>query len=369
MKRGLALLLGALAWAQPAWSEDAQPAEGSTGGAQPAPEPREGAPEAPGAEDGSNGDNEERGFDGEADYLALADAPLFLPRSYLYWGTPVGSRPRRERLVFALEYALHLPIYSDLRDRALTGGRWAGAVTLSFEGDLRMLAVESKPVRMPSYRPSLSGQLFHIWHRDRPILLSLRSGLYHYSNGQEQCTFSPDLTDESEGCLALTDQVTDAPRALNDRNGNFSTNGWLAELFGRVHQVNSKGVAVGHLSLGLLTAGLINRGPGAMEPALRRLYGWGRLGATFEAKKRFGWATMTLRASASYYPRSSDRVPAASGSGEVVLGPYWLTGLGFFGRYYGGRDFYNAFFVDRLQQFAAGVAWDGERPLKFRRDD
>jgi hypothetical protein len=29
-------------------------------------------------------------------------------------------------------------------------------------------------------------------------------------------------------------------------------------------------------------------------------------------------------------------------------------------------QFYNAFFVDSLQQFAAGLAWDGERPLKFK---
>ena len=40
-----------------------------------------------------------------------------------------------------------------------------------------------------------------------------------------------------------------------------------------------------------------------------------------------------------------------------------------FVRYYGGRDFYNAFFVDSIQQFAAGLSWDGERPLKFASRD
>ena len=334
----------------------------------PAPEPTTEQADPP-ADADAEGVAEHEGFDEDADYLALADAPLFLPRSYLYWGTPVGTRPRRKELVFALEYALHLPIYSDLRDQALSGARFAGAVTLSFEGDLRMLSVESKPVRMPSYRPTISGQLFHIWHRDQPILLALRTGLYHYSNGQEQCTFSADLSDDSDACRALTYQVTDARAQLNDRSGNFSTNGWLAELFGRVHQVNSNGVAIAHLALGLTAAGMINRGPGAMEDALRRLYGWGRVGVSIEGKKRFGWATMTLRGTLSHYPRSDDRVPASAGSGEIVLGPYWLTGLGFFGRYYGGRDFYNAFFVDRLQQFAAGLAWDGERPLKFKRKE
>lgn len=335
--------------------------------AEPAPEPKVDSPDPPADADAEG--QQDEGFDEEADYLALADAPLFLPRSYLYWGTPVGTRPRREELVFALEYALHLPIYSNVRDQALTGERWAGAATLTFEGDLRMLSVDSKPVRMPSYRPSISGQLFHIWHRDQPVLFSLRTGLYHYSNGQEQCTFSTDLTDESEACRALTDQLTDPRAQLNDRTGNFSTNGWLAEVFARVHQVNSKGVAIAHLAFGVLTAGMIDQGPGAMEEALRRLYGWGRVGASIEGKKRFGWATMTARAAFTYYPKSGDRVPASSGSAEIVLGPYWLTGLGFFARYYGGRDFYNAFFVDRLQQFAAGLAWDGERPLKFKREE
>ena len=330
---------------------------------EPAPEPRQ--QEGQGDEDH---DEERESFDPEADYLALADAPLFLPRSYLYWGTPTGPRRQRVELVFALEYALHLSIYNDLRDKALNRKQWAGAVTLSFEGDLRMLRLESRPVRMPSYRPNLSGQLFYIWHRAQPIVLSLRSGIFHYSNGQEQCTFDERVGDDEEVCRAITDAVQDAELSLNRRNGNFSTNGWLLEAFGRINQVNSKGVAIGQLTAGVSVAGNIRKGPGAMEPALARLYGWGRLSATVEAKKRFGWASMTVRATGTFYPDSDGRTPAAAGSAEVLLGPYWLTGLGFFGRYYGGRDFYNAFFVDNVQQLAAGLAWDGERPLKFKRD-
>src|SRR4051812_24552764 len=32
----------------------------------------------------------------ELDYLALADAPVFLPRSYLYWGSPTGPKGHRQ---------------------------------------------------------------------------------------------------------------------------------------------------------------------------------------------------------------------------------------------------------------------------------
>lgn len=333
---------------------------------EPAPEPPKGAPEPA---DASEHDDDDHHFDREADYLALADAPIFLPRSYLYWGTPVGPKGKREDLVFALEYALHLSIYNNVRDQALHGKHWAGATTLSFEGDLRMLNTESKPVRMPSYRPNLSGQLFYIWHRPQPMLFGLRAGLFHYSNGQEQCTFDGTQSDDSEGCRVATDMVTDASAALNRRNGNFSSNGWLLEVNGRAHQVNSKGVAIAHLSAGFSVFGMINEGSLGMEPALARLYGWGKLSWNVEAKKRFGWATATLRGQATFYPSSDDRTPKRAFQSELTLGPYWLTGLGFFARYYGGRDYYNAFFVDRIQQFAAGLAWDGERPLKFKRPD
>ncbi len=350
---------------QRAWAQDEKPA--------PEPiDPQAGTREHP---DGAPAGEEKReqpkprDSDPEADYLALADAPIFLPRSYLYWGTPVGPKGLRQDMVFALEYALHLAIFSDLRDRALSGGRWAGAATLSFEGDLRMLALESRPVRMPSYRPNLSGQLFYLWHRPEPLLFGLRAGVFHYSNGQEQCAFNETYRDDSPECDAATDQVTNAQQQLNRRNGNFSTNGWLLELNGRIHQVNAKGVAIGHLAAGLSILSVVQRGALAMEPALRRLYGWGRLGFSAEGKKRFGWANMTVRGAAYYYPSTDGRTPSKAGLVELVLGPYWLTGLGFFARYYGGRDFYNAFFVDSLQQFAAGLAWDGERPLKFKRDD
>ncbi len=303
----------------------------------------------------------------ESDYLALADTPLFLPRNYLYWGTPVGPRGHREPLIFGLEYALHLPVYNNVRAQLLRGLGWAGAVTLSFEGALRMLSTVSKPVRMPSYRPSLSGQLFYAWHREHPLLFGLRSSLYHYSNGQERCSFDETLTDTSRACLTTIRTTRNLRESLNRTSGNFSTTGWLLELHGRIHQVNSYGVALGHLSLGLGYAGFFTSFAGALDPPTRALYGKGRVEGSVEGKRRLGWASLTARGAVSHYVQSDPRVPSTAGQMEVVLSPYWLTGLGFFARYYGGRDSYNAFFVDRLQQFSAGVAWDGERPLKFWR--
>ncbi|MFT3927356.1 MAG: hypothetical protein QM778_32780 [Myxococcales bacterium] len=300
------------------------------------------------------------------DYLALADAPVFLPRSYLYWGSPVGPKGDRQPLIFALEYALHLPFYNDLRDKALLGKNWSGAATLSFEGDLRMLAEESKPVRMPSYRPTISGQLFYIWHRPAPALFGFRTGLFHYSNGQERCTFDVALGDDTKACRAITAQVTDPSRALNRVSGNFATNGFLLEANARVHRLNARGVAVAHAAAGFGVAGNFRAGAWGLDPGLRRFYGWGRVRATLEARTLWGRSSITLRTALAGFPDTGPRVPKLSGELEAVLAPYWLTGFGLFARYYGGRDFYNAFFVDSIQQFAAGLSWDGERPLTFR---
>ena len=302
----------------------------------------------------------------DMDYLALADAPVFLPRSYLYWGSPTGPKGHRQPLIFALEFALHLPIYNDLRDKALLGKNWSGAATLSFEGDLRMLAEESKPVRMPSYRPSISGQVFYIWYRPDPVLFGFRTGFFHYSNGQERCTFSEAVGDNSAACRAILDTVTDPSRALNRLAGNFATNGFLLEANARIHRLNARGVAVAHLSLGFGAAGNFRAGNWGLEPGLRRLYGWGRLRATAELRRLIRRSALTLRTAMSGFPDTGRDVPKISGLLEAVVNPYWLTGFGLFVRYYGGRDFYNAFFVDSIQQFAAGLAWDGERPLTFR---
>lgn len=303
----------------------------------------------------------------EPDYLALADAPAFLPRSYLYWGSPVGSKEHRAPLIFALSYALHLPAYNNLREQALRGKAWAGAATLSFEGDLRMLNVRSHPVRMPSYRPTISGQLFYLLHGERPTLFSGRLAFFHYSNGQERCTYDHELSDDSPECTRATDQVTDPQAQLNRQDGNFSMNGWRTEVYARVHQLSATRVAIAQLALGLSLSGNLPIGSSRMDGATRRLYGWGRLGAEIDARRRFGWASLGARVAAAYFPSSGPRIPPASGLVELTIGPYWLTGFGFFVRYYGGRDFYNAFFVDSVQQFAAGLSWDGERPLKFAR--
>jgi hypothetical protein len=304
---------------------------------------------------------------GEQGYLGLLESPAFAPRSYLYYGTPVGPDFARRHLLFALEYALNLPFFSDLRRKASDGKRWAGAVTLTFQGALRMLAAPSNPVRMPTYLPTLSGQVFHITHGAYPILVGFRFGVFHYSNGQEGCLFNPRLRDGSYACLVADWRVQDPQRELNRVNGDFATSGWLLDLHARVHRVNSQGVAIAHLSGGLSAWANAQRTSVQMYPAVRRLWGWGRLSFELEGRHQIGRSAVAARTAVHGYPNSGPRIPRAAGVLELEFDPYWLSGIGLFVRYYGGRDFYNAFFVDHLQQFAAGVVWQTERPLRFKR--
>lgn len=304
---------------------------------------------------------------GEQGYLGLLESPAFAPRSYLYYGTPVGPDFARRHLLFALEYALNLPFFSDLRRKARDGKRWAGAVTLTFQGALRMLSAPSNPVRMPTYLPSLAGQLFHITHGVHPILVGLRFGVFHYSNGAEGCLFNPRLRDGAFACVLSNRGVQDPQRELNRVNGDFATSGWLLELHARIHRVNTQGVAIAHLSGGLSAWANAQRTSMQMYPSVRRLWGWGRLGFELEGRHQIGRSAVAARSAVHGYPNSGPRIPKVAGSLELEFDPYWLSGIGLFVRYYGGRDFYNAFFVDRLQQFAVGVVWQTERPLQFKR--
>jgi hypothetical protein len=167
-------------------------------------------------------------------------------------------------------------------------------------------------------------------------------------------------------CRATTKAVTDPSRSLNRLSGNFATNGFLLEANARIHRLNARGVAMAHLSVGFAVAGNFRAGEWGLEPALREFYGWGRLRGTVEARRLLGRSALTLRTAMSGFPDTGHHVPKVSGELEAVISPYWLTGFGVFVRYYGGRDFYNAFFVDSIQQFCVGLAWDGERPLTFR---
>src|SRR6187399_285125 len=80
---------------------------------------------------------------------------VFLERSYIVWGAPpTGPEGKDPWLLFEAGVAPHFFLYEDLSDRLRSGvSGFAIAVPFTFETILRMFAVASSPVRMPSYMP------------------------------------------------------------------------------------------------------------------------------------------------------------------------------------------------------------------------
>jgi hypothetical protein len=326
-----------------------------------------------------------------ADYLTFANAPEFLPRTYVYLSSKTGDRDHREWILFGAEYALHLPFINTLRLVALRGSEsdptpyvdekrdnFAYAVTAFFRGDLRMYDRPSKPVVMPSYKPGISLQGF--WLRKPPStdvqherrwLSGVRFEAYHYSNGQDRCTWDPALPDvpqegEPPSCAQLFASLRDPQDQLNRSSGEFSTNRFLLALDTKYFGLDPNGFALWSLSAGVTGESNRPNGPGGIEDNYRDVYGWGSIEMHAEAE-RWVLRNLLVRLRGSYTHAIDDgpRIRSASGLAELSLFPKRIGRFGLFARYHGGRDFYNAFFVDSIQTFAGGLVWDDAPPLKF----
>jgi hypothetical protein len=311
------------------------------------------------------------------DFQALANAPEFLPRSYVYGSTPVGSAGHRATLVFAAEYALHLPLFNMLRDSATSGRPWALSVTPFFRGDLRMVAANSKPVRMPSYKPGLAIQGFWL-HTLAPswrLIGGLRFEGYHYSNGQERCTWDEELDDvdldamPSGLCTQRFQNLLDPAEELNRSSGEFSTNRLLLGVDAKVYKLDANRMPYQTWSAGITLESNRPNAPGGIASVYRDVYGWGTLELHAELEN---WCFTTLltrlRTVFNYAIDDGTNIPSAAGSVEVAFYPVprFTSQVGIFARYYGGRDFYNAFFVDAVQVGQLGLVFDSNPPIAFR---
>lgn len=255
-------------------------------------------------------------------YEGFAAAPVFLPRSYLYWPSPSGQRGARQPLVMGVEYAFHLPMYNDLRSKVARGAPWAGAVTLSFAGALRMLSAPSHPVRMPSYRPSLTAQVFRIHPLPLPVIWGLGLELAHHSNGQEDCVFDASLPAGSPSCREIIAAVVSPSQQLNRRTGNFSNNSLGLDFDVRVHWLDGHGMATSHLAAGLGLAANLPPGLGGVLREMRPLYGVATLRTHIELQWQMRRA-VSLRASVDlrhdFGVRSDARQDASRGCSPPIV--------------------------------------------------
>ena len=321
----------------------------------------------------------------EADRWFDPPPQVFLERSYIIWGAPpTGPSEKNPRLLFEAGVAPHFFIYENLSDRLARGvSGFAWALPFTFETTLRMFAVESAPVRMPSYMPRIRGQLFYTWiptqaDRDRrnragePLgfrILGITAGLNHHSNGQEGCRYQREV-DGSVQCVDDEAQPDSAELAdlLNRRGADFGTNYLSVAVDYRWGELTEHDYIASSWELGLQgelhPVGFL---VGGMDRQTADTYGQVRLRARIEATQ--GAVCWKLREQLGI-------VNAFGGGDDVFPATMWLEGaatrpdrggLGGFVRVVYGRDYYNAFFVDEIFQFQAGLTFEQGAPLEFSR--
>lgn len=292
----------------------------------------------------------------------------FVPRNYIFVGTPVGSEGHRKSLLFQAQFGLQLPIVSNLREQAEKSRNWAFSLSAFMLSDIRMFEDLSNPVRMPSYKPGGDLQLYRFVHHSphKRSLWGIRAGFYHYSNGQDGCTFHHGVTDDTLECWQVFRHLENVKDELNRTSGQFSTNRISSALNYKYFRLNRNSFAIRHtMTFGLRADWNIR---GMIDNELRDLYGWGRLEANAELVRMLeSDFKFSVRGELGYSPDSGDRIPEFDGAVEVsIFPPYKALGnVGLFVRYRAGRDNYNAFFVDNFHQSIFGITFNQFRKLSF----
>ena len=309
---------------------------------------------------------------------ATYERPLLLDleRSMIFYGLPyTGPRGKKAELIFDAHVAIHFHLFENVvaRTAQLKSGQttWAWTVLFSLETRLRMLGDASRPVRMPSYLPRLRVQFFRLrYGRDAPSephrfsILGLGAGITHYSNGQEGCRY-----EESDGtCIdASLPQNANLPALLNRRSADFSTNYFSFTNSYRFGVLNERRRAVAtwallsELQLHPVIAGF----PGSIDRQTADTYGQAVVHVAVERILEPGPRRWRAQGGTTYAFGSAQDVPSVQAWLEGAI--TWSTwhGVGVYARVFGGRDSYNAFFVDEVFQVQVGLTFDLAPPVVF----
>ena len=308
----------------------------------------------------------------------------FLDRSFIFYGAPwSGPAGHRVPLVFEASISPHFYLYDSLASRTPFGASgFAWSLVMTLQTRLRMTASESSPIRMPSYMPRLEVQFFRIWapsaaemearaRAERSptfALLGVTVGINHHSNGQSGCAYDPTdaVADGTPACERLIPPPSTADLAdlLNRTNGNFATNyvsvdlGYRRGQVGPANQILRSWTAALRGELHIPT-------PGGLLPSEADLYGRWRVRALGEYLREFGWGRLRFEGAFELVPDAAAAVVPYRLWAEVDLSFPRAGGVGLFARWYSGQDYYNAFFVDRLDQAQFGLLFDLSPMLPF----
>jgi len=306
-----------------------------------------------------------------------------LDRSYILNALPWDEL----RLAFEAQIVPNLILFQDLDRRLYTrSDRFYGTPRKSVHAfswaltpmvRIRMFADPSFPVRTPSYMPRTTVQYFNLRRtaaRDeteelervqQPIRMWVANlTVSHYSNGQDGCFF---VEQERIGDTCMPQAPPDpSGLTVNRVSGSFSTNFvqvklaykriWTQAVADETWRSVDKSFMIGLGGEVHTTAG-----PGGLIDALEdRKYGTrrARLFARYEHYHE-GWGRgyRWLEVTGEVLNEHPDDVWPARAIVEGAWTFDGLGGLGVFGRYYGGQDYYNLAFVDNLSIFQLGLVF------------
>jgi hypothetical protein len=276
---------------------------------------------------------------------------------------------------------LILDSIADAADRVLEGGtHWGFSVSTTPMVKLRMFSEASNPVRTPSYMPKGNVQLVRMRNLSEDPVEKVRSQgpietllvdvipFGHHSNGQTGCLFTNQTRNAADECV-VTDPA--APRAVNKRDGSFSTNYIEAGVYyGRLHLTS--GPNDYRTKWEWRIGGGVQANPkgyvgGSISDELAPLYGRTRVfveaNAAARAIRFCGRVEGQLQLH-SINDAAAD-VPSVTTILEGMCLPARWGGTGLFLRFYDGQDYYNLGFAERITRVQFGFTLQRATFLSF----
>ncbi|HEX7938815.1 MAG TPA: hypothetical protein VF483_07455 [Gemmatimonadaceae bacterium] len=316
----------------------------------------------------------------------LESPVLFLERAYFTPASPFGKK-----LVFEGQPTAHYFLFNTFGDSAWQAHGGLGiAAPVSELFVVRMSGSASTPVLTPSYHIGLRLQLAYLWHDTVNVLpfrmLHVMTGVMHYSNGQNGCTYLGFTRSVTAGTCAPGPTAADsalAARSLaNTVSGDFSTSyipfgvdfRW-GQLIPKTNTLKSQVTLGAQLQIHPLR-GL----PGAPEPQQIAQYAKNEWSASGEwecrnqaqsgvwrlagsSTTRFGGGAQSFSRGAAEvsYIFEGARVHAVRFFGVPVTPPIHLHHAGFVARFNTGYDYYNIHFQERGNFWSLGILLDPGR--------
>ncbi len=262
-------------------------------------------------------------------------------------------------------------------------------LSITPEIDIRMYNTPSLPIRHPSYKPQVIGNLTYYFpnHRDGKITgvhkLNFQLKAEHYSNGDEGCLFQEDSeTVEFKNGEWRKVCQSDSGKTINNLDGEFSSTFFTVGAYYHYSWLGQDGTEKqafrSHLLVDLQPYWL--RLPGSAVPTQQRIYN-----PDFKLSGYLAWYSRTFEIFGGFkYFASIDAAyfPMIVYSNDHDLAPYvtpydvdlklgWLPdnkkilrGWSFYGGFYGGQDPYNVEFRHKVAQVDVGLM--STSSLQFR---